>query len=295
MTKATILGLVAGLGLSYATMAQERSTTAASNPSNRPIPESDIMFKKAVWRAIDLREKQNRPMFSQNREITKVIIDAVKRGELQAYKNDSLATPLTIQEFNQRLTIPEQGGGLTEAEKAAGLTEEVDDGWGTPVKKAPANTTTTPAGSPTTPAATAGGEEYFPKQLHQLELKEEVIFDKKRSRLYHDIKSISIILPASLSAIGIEEEVGTFKFSDLVRVFRAHPDQAIWFNTQNDAQHKNLAEAFELWLFSSYIVKVSNPADARLEDIHGGPRQGLLAAQQVAEELIEYEYNLWSF
>jgi gliding motility associated protien GldN len=291
MTKATILGLVAGLSLSYATMAQERSTTAASNPSARPIPESDIMFRKTVWRAIDLREKQNRPMFSQNREITKVLIEAVKRGELQAYKNDSLATPLTLQEFNQNLTMPDEGGGLTEAERAAGLTEEVDDGWGTPVKKAPAAT----GAGVNTSAPVVSGNEYFPKQLHQLELKEDVVFDKKRSRLYHDIKSVSIILPASLSPLGIEQEVGSFKYSDLVRVFRAHPDQAVWFNTQNDAQHKNLAEAFELWLFSSYIVKISNPANARLEEIHGGPKQGLLAAQQVTEELIEFEYNLWSF
>jgi gliding motility associated protien GldN len=294
MRKATLLGLVAGVGLSFAAVAQERSTTATSNPSARPIPESDIMFKKVVWRAIDLREKKNLPMFSQNREITKVIIDAVKRGELQAYKNDSLATPLTLEEFNKNLTMPDEAGGLTEAEKAAGLTEQVDDGWGTPVKKtAPANTNVTPAGSPTVPPVAAN--EYFPKQIHQLELKEEVVFDKKRSRMYHDIKSITLMLPASLSAIGIEQEIGSFKYSDLVKVFRNNPDQAIWFNTLNDAQHKNLADAFELWLFGSYIVKVSNPADARLEDIYGGPKQGLLAAQQVAEELIEFEYNLWSF
>lgn len=286
-----LFGLVAGLSLSFAAMAQERSTTATSNPSARPIPESDVMFRKTVWRSIDLREKQNRPMFSQNREISKVIIDAVKRGELQAYKNDSLNTPITIQEFNENLTMPDEGGGLSEAEKAAGLVEEEDDGWGTPVKKAaPA------AGSQAAaPAPSSSANEYFPKQLHQLELKEDIIFDKKRSRMYHDIKSISLILPASLSALGIEQEVGTFKFSDLVRVFRNNPDQAIWFNTQNDAQHKNLADAFELWLFSSYIVKVSNPADARLEDVYGGPKQGLLAAQQMAEELIEYEYNLWSY
>lgn len=292
MRKATLLGLVAGLGLSFAAVAQERSTTATSNPSARPIPESDVMFRKTVWRAIDLREKQNRPMFSQNREITKVIIDAVKRGELQAYRNDSLATPLTLQEFNENLTIPDETGGLTEAEKAAGLTETIDDGWGTPAQ-APANTNVTPAGSPTTPPPIS--MEYFPKQLYQLELKEDVIFDKKRSRMYHDIKTITLMLPASLSPLGIEQEIGSFSFRDLVKVFRSNPEQAIWFNTLNDAQHKNLAEAFELWLFSSYIVKVSNPADARLEEIYGGPKQGLLAAQQVAEELIEYEYNLWSF
>jgi gliding motility associated protien GldN len=292
MKKATILGLVAGLGLSFATMAQERSTTAASNPSARPIPESDIMFKKTVWRAIDLREKQNRPMFSQNREITKLLIDAVKRGELQAFKNDSLMTPLTIAQFNEKLLVPDESGGLTEAEKAAGLTDEFDDGWGTPSKKAPA----APGAGVNTPApASTVANEYFPKQLHQLELKEDIVFDKKRSRLYHDIKSITLMLPASLSALGIEQEVGSFRYSDLVKLFRNNPDQAVWFNTQNDAQHKNLADAFELWLFSSYITKVSNPANARLEDIHGGPKQGLLAAQQVAEELIEFEYNLWSF
>ena len=291
-----LFGIIVGTGLSFATLAQERSTTATSNPSARPIPESDVMFKKVVWRAIDLREKKNLPMFSQNREITKVIIDAVKRGELQAYKNDSLATPLTLQEFNQNLTIPDQSGGLTEAEKAAGFTEQtVDDGWGTPApKKAPpANSNVTPAGAPVIP--NTNGFEFFPKQIHQLELKEEVVFDKKRSRMYHDIKSITLMLPASLSPIGIEQEIGSFKYSDLVKVFRNNPEQAIWFNTLNDAQHKNLADAFELWLFSSYIVKVSNPSNSRLEDIYGSPKQGLLAAQQVAEELIEFEYNLWSF
>jgi hypothetical protein len=78
-------------------------------------------------------------------------------------------------------------------------------------------------------------------------------------------------------------------------MFRNNPDKAIWFNPQNDAQHKNLADAFELWLFNSYIVKVSNPSDARLDEIYGGQQQGILASQQAAADLIEYEYNLWSF
>src|SRR4051812_20522944 len=39
--------------------------------SLRPIHESDIMYRKTILRAMDLREKQNKPMFSKNREITK--------------------------------------------------------------------------------------------------------------------------------------------------------------------------------------------------------------------------------
>ncbi len=130
-----------------------------------------------------------------------------------------------------------------------------------------------------------------------MELKEDMIFDKKRSRMYHDIKTIQLLVPSTLSSntSGIEKPIGTFKYNDLVKMFRNNPDKAIWFNSQNDAQHKNLADAFELWLFNSYIVKVSNPNDSRLDEIYGGQQQGILASQQAASDLIEYEYNLWSF
>ena len=115
--------------------------------------------------------------------------------------------------------------------------------------------------------------------------------------MYHDIKAITLLVPSTLGAnvSGIERPIGSFKYSDLVRVFRANPDKAIWFNPQNDAQHKNLADAFELWLFNSYIVKVSNPNDSRLDEVYGSQQQGILASQQAAADLIEYEYNLWSF
>ena len=78
------LGIAAGIFLSVGAMAQQVSTTASSSSSARPIPEQDILFKKTVWRKIDLREKQNKPMFSENREITKIIMDADKSGELTA-------------------------------------------------------------------------------------------------------------------------------------------------------------------------------------------------------------------
>lgn len=270
--------------LSMGAFAQEQSTTAASNPSARPIPVSDMMYRKTVWRTIDLREKQNKPFFADGRQITKVIIDAVKRGELPIYKNDSLTTTLTQQEFNTNMVMPEEGGGMTEEEKALGFDEPTaDDSWGD--------------AAPQDAAVATGPAEFFPKDLYQMELKEDAIFDKKRSRMYHDIKSITLVVPASLKANvkGRDIPVGTFKYSDLVKVFRDHPTDALWFNPQNDAQHKNLADAFDLRLFSSFITKVSNPDNSSLEDIYGGPQQGILAAQTTAEQMIEYEYNLWSF
>ncbi|AII51660.1 gliding motility protein GldN [Hymenobacter sp. APR13] len=282
--------LAAGLTLSGAASAQEQATTASSNGSYRPIPNSDIMFRKTIWRAVDLREKQNKPMFSEGKEISRVIIEAVKRGELVAYRNDSLTTTFTGNEVTSNMSYAESNAGLSDEERAAGFTDDTGDDWGAAPKKKGAKA------APKAPAA-APSYAYRYKDLYQMELKEDMIFDKKRSRMYHDIKTITLLVPSTLSSnsSGIEKPIGTFKYSDLVKVFRNNPDKAIWFNSQNDAQHKNLADAFELWLFNSYIVKVSNPNDARLDEIYGGQQQGILASQQAASDLIEYEYNLWSF
>ena len=281
-----VIGVAAGVMLSIGAMAQQVSTTASSNPSARPIPEHDVLFKKTVWRKIDLREKQNKPMFSENREITKIIIDAVKSGELVAYRSDSVSTPITREEFVQNMTPRESGEQLSDAEIAAGFGKEeaTDDGWGKALGKDAAQTNTAPVSN-----------EYFPKQLYLLELKENVVFDKKRSRMYHDIQTISLKVPATLNPLGFEQNVASFKMSDLVRIFRNNPELAIWYNAQNDAQHKNLADAFDLWLFSSYITKISNPGNRDLASIYGAGEKGLLAAQDAAEALIEYEYSLWSY
>ncbi|WP_299817823.1 gliding motility protein GldN [uncultured Pontibacter sp.] len=280
-----VIGVAAGIMLSVGAMAQQVSTTATSNPSARPIPEHDVLFKKTVWRKIDLREKQNKPMFSQNREITKVIIDAVKSGELVAYRSDSVSTPITREEFLANMTPKESGEQLSEEEIAAGFGQpaQEDDGWGAAL------------GTNATSNAAPISNEYLPKQLYLLELKENVVFDKKRSRMYHDIQTISLKVPSTLNPLGFEQTVASFKMSDLVRVFRNNPDVAIWYNAQNDAQHKNLSDAFDLWLFSSYISKISNPGDNDLASIYGAGKKGLLAAQNAAEALIEYEYSLWSY
>ena len=308
--------------------AQEQATSTVSTGAIREIPPSDQMFRKTIWRAIDLREKQNRPMFSDGHEISRVIIDAVKRGELQAYKNDSVTSTYSSKEMmgnmsfaiEAPISVDADGGdwGSTPGAKPKPAAA-ANDGWGAPVAAAPATQrvakrdasgkimkdrrgktiyTTVPtvaaAPPPPPPATTA---EYRPKDIYQMELTEEMIFDKKRSRMYHQIKTVSLKLPSTLkdNVSGLEKNIATFKYSDLVKVFRNNPQMAIWFNAQNDAQHKNLADAFELWLFNSYITKVSNPSGDDLATQYGSEREGLLAAQQTAADLVEYEYSLWSF
>ena len=316
----TLAVIAASFSLSLTAAAQEQATTASSTGSHRPIPLSDQMFRKSIWRQVDLREKQNKPMFSEGKEISRVILEAVRRGELQAYKSDSLTTTLTPTEVQSNSSYVDAVDKLSADEVAAGFKPESGggDNWGTPApkkvaakkvakldaagkpmkdKKGKVIMVNAPAAATVAKAPKPAGNEYRPKDIYEMEIKEDMIFDKKRSRMYHDIKSITLLVPSTLvtNTSGIEKPIGTFKYSDLVKVFRANPQNAIWFNAENDAQHKNLADAFELWLFNSYITKVSNAGDSRLDDIYGGAQQGILAAQQTAADLVEYEYNLWSF
>src|SRR5690606_9914647 len=81
-------------GVSFAGMAQDKVRTA------------DQMYKKSIVRALDMRERQNKPMFAKNREITKILLEAVQSGKIKAYENDSLTAQLTIEKFLERSTIP---------------------------------------------------------------------------------------------------------------------------------------------------------------------------------------------
>jgi gliding motility associated protien GldN len=245
--------------------------------SVRPVHSSDIMYKKTLLRTLDLREKQNEPLFSNNRWITKLLIEAVKRGDITPYHNDSLdmGRKLTMDEFNERIKMPSGAAELTAEEKEIAL-----------------------ANGDSSVLADAGGGEYFPKDLYQIQLKEDLIFDKQRSRMYYDIIAITVFVPADnpVNLKGIQLPVASFEYKELVnKLFKDNPN-AIWFNPENDQQHKNLADAFELRLFSSYIEKVSNASDAFLVDVYGGDQHmGIMASQWAAFDLMEFEHNLWEF
>ena len=90
--------------------------------------------------------------------------------------------------------------------------------------------------------------------------------------------------------------MATFKYKDLAELFRSMPKEAIWFNRQNSREHKNLADAFELRLFSARIIKVENPDDNYIQDVYDeSPKQGVMASQWLEDEIIGYEHDLWEF
>jgi hypothetical protein len=287
-------GLAFGILLiiSHFAVAQEKSNNYMNPLSLRPIHEENVMYKTTLWRRIDLKEKQNQPLFSKGNEITRNLIDAVKAGLIEAYDNDSLTTKLTLDQFIERLILKGEGGGLSDEEKSAGFsTGGGDDGWG-----GDSGGAAKPAGGAASAAAVdpGAGVEIFPTQLTTLELKEDWIFDKQRSRQYFDILSLKLIIPADQTTLGFDRPICVFKYKELERYFRSNP-KCIWYNAANGAAHKNLADAFELRLFHGKIVKKSNALDSFLDDVYKSPREGLLKSEQLEHELMEFEHNLWEY
>ncbi|MEM7055907.1 MAG: gliding motility protein GldN, partial [Bacteroidota bacterium] len=247
------------------------------NPNSlNPIPEAHIMFRRRVWREIYLQEKQNRPFFVHDKEITKLIIEGVKHGALTPYTDESLTTEISKEQFLENLSLPKEEV-LSAEEKALGFTDDAE--WGDEMPHAPATTE----------------EDYFlPNEVTTLELMEDVIFDKVSSVLIHDIQTIKLIIPAYKFPTGLRRVVATLRYKDLAAYFDSKPKEAVWVNVRNNAGNIKLTEAFELRLFGSRIVKVENPYNATVDDIyHKTPRAGIMASQQLEEELIELEYFLY--
>jgi len=283
MKKALISTLILFLVgfISLESSAQEERLTYNEN-SVYPIPFANEMYKRTVWRRMDLKEKQNRPFFSTSNEITRIIIDAVSDGLIYPYEDDSLNKRMSKEQFFENLKLPtdepDDFGAVD-----AGFGDDSggwggDAGWGDEESNA----------GPTV-------QYYDATQLNILRLKEDMIFDKVRSRLYWDMLSIEMIIPATEVATGIEKSVGVFRYKDLEPLFRSMPDRAIWYNRQNTAQHRNMADAFLLRLFQARVVKVSNPRNDWIQDISPDQRSALYKSQQEEYKLIEYEHNLWEY
>jgi hypothetical protein len=223
---ALLIGLTVGV-------ASGQEEPVYQNPNSvNPIPEYEQFYKKKVWRRLDLKEKQNQGFFAKGNEITKIIMDAVEAGVLTPYLNDSLVREMSMEQYKQNL-LPEGMDQPSDDEADLGWGDD-SGGWGDEEDTGEEET------------AEEISYDFLPQDISLLFLTEDVIFDRRRSRLYYDIQAITMVVPAEKFTTGVYRQVASFKYKDLEALFRSMPNEAIWFNRQNSAEHKNIADAFLL-------------------------------------------------
>jgi len=283
-------------------IAQSTDLIPQYNPNSvDPIPAYEHLYKVTVWRKIDLAEKQNKGFFAKNSELSKIIIEGVKSGEINhIYTNDSLTTEMTKDEFLSQLNMYQEEEVIEE------MPWESTDPYyeGEIVSYNGVNYMALQDSDNQPPDQNPGiwvvdlveDELYTYKEISLVELKEDVIFDKRRSRLYHNIQSIKLFKNSEAYLEGFNKDIGVFSYKELEDFFRRRPDICIWYNQYNGAQNKNLADAFLLRLFRGPLVKVENPDDELISLIYQeNSRAPLYAAEWLEMQLMEKEHNLWSY
>jgi len=273
------------------------------NPNSiNPIPVYEHHYKLRVWRSVDLLEKQNKGYFAKNGEISKLIMDAVVSGEItDIYANDSLTTKISKDEFLKRMQQEEAQQYTAWTPTSDFYTDDIVTYNGKNYRALRDSRGANPETSGDDWAVTSEGKAayFFPSDISKLSIVEDVIFDKRRSRLYYDMQGFELAVPGSKTKTGFDQSLGWFKYKDLEKVFRAHPKKAIWFNRQNTAQNKNFADAFLLRLFHGSIRKIENPEDETIFDQYAGNgrpyREAVWATEWAELQLMEKEHNLWEF
>lgn len=254
------------------------------------VDETQVLFRKSIWRRMDMGEKQNRPFFSRNGEISRLIIDAVDEGLLTPYRTDSCVNFMPDIIFVSNISVeteenPFQGDGFS------------DGGFGDEEKEKKEEE----------PKEDSGPKlEQIPSDLFSvLYLKEDLIFDRNRSRMYNYIRSLTLVLPkdagSEYNPAGFEKPVAHFRYDDIVKLFRGpYAKKAIYYNNQNNGAHMNMSDAFELRLFRAPIFKISNSRDMDIRQIYSDqlakdPMSVIVIQQKYEYDLIEYESELWEY
>ena len=230
--------------------------------------ESDVMFRKRIWREIDLREKVNMIFASPKSRLITVLTDAIQAGELTAYDASSTKDDVNGDEFSVVLK-PEEAMAKFADSVLVPIFDKDGNQTGTVVK--------------------AG--EFNPDSIVKFRIKEDWIFDKQRSVFEPRIVGIAPMIKISAAGQAFDEQPAFWIYFPEARHLLVTQEVV---NRNNDATGLSYDDIFMKRVFSSYIVKESNPEDLRIKDYAVGIDR-LYESERVKKELMDFEHDLWSF
>lgn len=227
------------------------------------VNKKNIRFYKRVWRDIDLKDEKNYILAIPGNSLIEVVMKAIEKGKLSLYSPDD-------DSFKGRLSAQE---GM--ARFADSVLVPIFDGEGNQIDSKMAL------------------NEFDPSRVTKFRVKEDIFFDKQRSRLETRIIGVAPLMNITTSA-ELAESVGAtpafwlyfpqLRYS-LVQVDISDPDKGLYDMTMDDFFVQNK--------FASTIVRESSPG--MLQNVKETENGGqLLDGRKVEEKLDAYKKKLWS-
>ncbi len=273
--KITVKGFITGL-LSVATVAvfaQEPLDGAyvkTITKEKAPIPydyirEADVFWAKRVWRKIDVSLKQNKPFTYPQKPLIEIIHSAAKGGDLTVY--------------DPSVDNSDQFKAVLPVNKVANIGVSTD----TAVTVDPVTMQE---------VTTIQKSEFSNDKVVGYRLKEDWLFDEETSSLIVRIIGLSPVmkyLDSQGNDLG-ETAMYWIYYPDLRSILAQHEV----FNPKNDAQQMTWEDIFEARMFESYIYKVSNVYDRRIQEYSSGI-DILIESDKIKNDLFVFEHDLWDF
>jgi len=251
----------------------------------------DIVWRRDIYRVIDMRQKQNYQLYfpvepddPSYMSLYRLVVDAVIQGLPIYYPSDRVLKPIfTKENLVPRDKIIDQFvvGGIGELDREdetsyiLNYNEETDS-----LTFQPYNYGT-----------------YVRNQLKYL-VYEVVFFSRATSRLYRKTIAIAPLQPDQ--ATGGQEEPGRFmresvKFWMLYDQLRPYLAAKYMIQSQNEAKRVTFDEFFEKHLYSSYIVGEGNIYNRMILDYCKTEQEAKQEQARIEYELLTFEQDLWEY
>lgn len=228
----------------------------------------DVMYSKRVWREIDLRDRLNASFASPKSRLIDILMKAIMAGELTAYdpiptkedpNGDSFKTPLDPSKLMSNIAdsvfVPEFD---SEGNQIGGQFQS---------------------------------GEFNTDSIFKFRIKEDWIFDKQRSVFEPRIIGIAPLIPIKAADVYLDPQPAFWVYFPEARHILVNKEVV---NRNNDATGLSYDDVFIKRIFSSYVVKQSNPEDLRIKDYKEGVDR-LYESEKIKQTLLNYEHDLWSY
>ncbi len=226
--------------------------------------EADIMWKRRIWRLLDVNEKINLPFINPQRPLITILLEAAQSGDLRVFN------PIGGDNFSMLMdqaTLQEMAGGIDTVLVTDPVTYEQ-----VPVYE----------------------ERIFdPSSVMRYRIQEMWFFDKESSTMKVRILGIAPMIMETTENVGRTIERPMFwVYYPEARQLLAN-ESAYAFG--NDAANRSWEDVFEYRYFNSYITKASNVLDERIDRAERSGREQLLESERIKQEIFNYEQDLWSY
>jgi gliding motility associated protien GldN len=295
--KKNILLIVLGLLFSTALCAQEnknegqqkkplvagtnlpKSTMVTRNVVPYPeTDEADIVWQRRIWRAVELNEKMNHPLYfptietPTNKSFVQTLLAGLESGEIRAYNEDYTDT-ISLKDIREKF------GAIDRT-----YIEEKLDGSG-------GDTTIHVKGS------------FDWSEVKELLVTEEWFFYKLYSQMFVRIVGICPVrvFQRSIStADGNEEQVGEYSKRQLFWIYypdaRKYLAKSLCYITGNEAAPWSYDDLFQKRRFSSRIISAGISMNNRhVDDYSRSGLESMLESYRLENEIITKEHDFWEF